>query len=141
VYLVTKEQEQDMASKHVLQLLLRRAHQIAVFCLFFILVVGICYCTYCFCGYGYQLGYQIFGSESMSSSENTQTKEVVISQNDTMKKVAAKLEKKGLIPDACSFYILTKLMNSSQIRLVPGHHRLNTSMDYTSLLDEITQSS
>ena len=61
-------------------------------------------------------------------------------KNDTMYEVANRLDKKGLIVSKYSFYLRSEWINPAQNELRPGKYRLNTTMNYDQIINQLTMS-
>lgn len=55
-----------------------------------------------------------------------------------MPDVAKRLEEEGIIKDRYAFYIRTRLMDEDKTILKAGVYTLNTSMDYVTIINQIT---
>lgn len=87
----------------------------------------------------YNLGYEIYGPVVVEEAPGTD-KDFEVMKGESMYYVADRLYRKGIIVNKYSFYIRTKLMDKSEIKLKTGKYTLNTSMGYEEILDILTQS-
>ncbi len=84
---------------------------------------------------GYSLGHEIFAPTAVAESPGSD-REIVIEEGESLTKVAAKLEKDGLIQNRLIFVIQSKFYDYD---IYPGTYTLNTSMtsrDMLKLIDE-----
>lgn len=117
---------------HLLYFLLVMFARILIYLLLaFFVIRG---CTQC-----YHFGYEIFGSVSVDQKAG---KEITFSvyKDDTMYQVANRLDKKGLIVSKYSFYLRSEWINPAQNELRPGKYRLNTTMNYDQIINQLTMS-
>lgn len=84
---------------------------------------------------GYSLGHEIFAPTAVASAPGSD-QEVVIKKGESLTKVAARLEKDGLIQNKLIFVIQSKFYDYD---IYPGTYTLNTAMtskDMLKLIDE-----
>lgn len=93
--------------------------------------IGLCKETYSFAN-------EIFG-EVMAEAPPGTDKMFVIEEAQDSLTIAKNLEKEGLVSNAYSFYIRLKLSLSDTIVVSAGEYKLNTSMTYKEILDEIVK--
>lgn len=84
--------------------------------------------------YTFNFAYQVFGSVAVSEEPGTEVEFQILKGESTME-IAGKLYVSRLIKDKYSFYVKTKL---KEYDIMPGTFILNTSMDYDSILEVIT---
>ena len=78
--------------------------------------------------------YQVFGDYTMDAEPGINA-EITIKEGASTMEVAASLEMNRLIPNRYTFYLKVKLMGYN---IMAGTYRLNTSMTYDEILDQIT---
>lgn len=84
---------------------------------------------------GYSLGHEIFAPTAVAEAPGSD-RMIVIEEGESLTKVAARLEKDGLIQDKLIFVIQSKFYDYD---IYPGTYTLNTSMtsrDMLKLIDE-----
>lgn len=87
----------------------------------------------------YDFSYPIFGNVAVETSPGTNV-EIVIEEEDNLREIAKKLSEKNLIKNEYSFYIRSLLSINERRAIVPGVYTLNTSQDYGTILNILTQS-
>lgn len=109
-------------------------------CVNLLLMILVCYGIGTICLQGYHFCYEIFGSVVVEDAPGTE-KLFRVSETDTMRDVAGRLEQENLIVNSRSFYIRTKLMDPETVMLHPGEYMLNTSMTYEEIINQLTDAS
>ena len=107
-----------------------------------ILIVGINVIFYVFvfnkisdlAGQSYDISYRVFGDECENEGPARDVRIQILKGESTMN-IARKLEDAKLIPDRYSFYLKLKL---EEYEIMPGTYKLNTSMSYNDILNEIS---
>lgn len=103
-----------------------------------ILVIIVTACgTFYLCRQGYNFCYGIYGPVVV---EEAPGQDIVfeVRDGDNMAGVAKRLMEEGIISDKYAFYIRTKLMDTDKTILKAGVYTLNTSMDYGTIINQIT---
>lgn len=85
----------------------------------------------------YDFAYQIFGDVAMDSHSGRDV-EMIVTEQEGLRDIAADLKKKGLIKDEKSFYLRSKLSINEKRPIVPGTYVLNTSQNYEEILNILT---
>lgn len=93
--------------------------------------VQICKVTYSFAN-------EVFG-EVMAEAPPGSERTFVIREADDALTVSKNLEREGVVANAYSFFIRLKLSMSDRSILAAGTYKLNTSMTYEEILDEIVK--
>ena len=78
--------------------------------------------------------YQVFGDYTMDAEPGINA-EITIKEGASTMEIASSLEMNRLIPNRYTFYLKVKLMGYN---ILAGTYRLNTSMTYDQILDQIT---
>ena len=78
--------------------------------------------------------YQVFGDYTMDAEPGINA-EITIEEGASTMEIASSLEMNRLIPNRYTFYLKVKLMGYN---ILAGTYRLNTSMTYDQILDQIT---
>ncbi|MFG6395293.1 MAG: endolytic transglycosylase MltG [Lachnospiraceae bacterium] len=119
--------------KYIL-LMLKRSLYIVINILVIIVVV---YSTFYLCLQGYNFCYGIYGPVVV---EEAPGQDIVfeVRDGDSMADVSKRLMDEGIISDKYAFYIRTKLMDTDKTILKAGVYTLNTSMDYGTIINQIT---
>ena len=120
-------------SKYIL-LMLKRSLYLVVNILVVIVAV---YSTFYICNKAYNFCYSISGPVVREEAPG-QDKVFEVRGVDNMSSVAKRLEEEGIITDRYAFYIRTKLMDTNKTILKAGVYTLNTSMDYGTIISQIT---
>ena len=102
-----------------------------------LVVLVVLYGTFYICRQGYNFCYGIFGPVVMEEAPG-QDRVFEVRDGDGMLDVAIRLEEEGIITDRYAFYIRTKLMDADKTILRAGVYTLNTSMDYTIIINQLT---
>lgn len=102
-----------------------------------LILIVVFYGTFYLCRSGYNFCYGIFGPVVVEEPPG-QDKIFKVSDGDDMSGVAKRLKENGIITDSLAFYIRTKLMDEDEIILRADTYTLNTSMDYETIIDQIT---
>ncbi len=102
-----------------------------------LILIVVFYGTFYLCHSGYNFCYEIFGPV-VAEEPPGQDKVFEVKDGDDMYGVAKRLEKDGIITNSAAFYIRTKLMDEDKIILRADIYTLNTSMDYETIIDQIT---
>jgi len=115
-------------------LMLRRSLYIVVNIL---VVIVAAYGTFYICQRAYNFCYGISGPVV---KEEAPGQDIIFEVRgmDSMSSVAKRLEEEGIITDRYAFYIRTKLMDANKTILKAGVYTLNTSMDYGTIISQIT---
>lgn len=119
--------------KYIL-LMFKRSLYIVINILVIIVVV---YGTFYLCLQGYNFCYGIYGPVVV---EEAPGQDIVfeVRDGDSMADVSKRLMDEGIISDKYAFYIRTKLMDTDKTILKAGVYTLNTSMDYGTIINQIT---
>lgn len=88
-------------------------------------------------GWAYHFAYQVFGNVTVASAPG-RLATIEIEEGESTHSVAKELEENGLIVNADSFYVRTKLMMGSEKPILPGTYTLNSSMTYDEILAVLT---
>lgn len=102
-----------------------------------LLVFVVIYGTVIFCKKGYTFCYEIFGSVVVEEAPGTDV-DFEVDSSDTIDTVADRLYKNRIIVNRQTFYIRTRFMEPDELELKPGKYTLNTSMDYETILKQLT---
>lgn len=102
-----------------------------------LLVILVLYGAFYTCRQGYNFCYGITGPVVAEEAPG-QDRIFEVKDGDGMADVARKLEEEGIITDRYAFYIRTKLMDADKTILKAGVYTLNTSMDYVTIINQIT---
>jgi len=121
-------------SRRYLLLMLKGSLYLVVNLLVIILIL---YGTFYTCQQGYNFCYGIFGPVVAEETPG-QDKVFEVRDGDGMPDVAKRLEEEGIIKDRYAFYIRTRLMDEDKTILKTGVYTLNTSMDYVTIINQIT---
>ena len=78
--------------------------------------------------------YQVFGDYTMDAKPGINA-EITIEEGASTMEIASSLEMNRLIPNRYTFYLKVKLMGYN---IMAGTYRLNTSMTYDEILEQIT---
>lgn len=124
----------NVHSRKYLLLMLKGSLYFAVNLLVVILVL---YGTFYTCRKGYNFCYGIFGPVVAEEAPG-RDKVFEVRDGDGMPDVAKRLEEEGIITDRYAFYIRTRLMDADKTILKAGVYTLNTSMDYATIINQIT---
>ena len=81
----------------------------------------------------YDFTYEVYGTVTVDKAPGRDVT-ITISEGETTKNVARKLELNRVVVDDLSFYIRTKLSGKT---IFPGTYILNTSMSYEEILNTI----
>ena len=85
----------------------------------------------------YNFSYQIFGNVSMDKANGKEIK-FKVSEKDSLKDIAKKLEKKKIIENSQSFYIRGTLSTNEDRKIIPGTYKLSSTNNYDEILDILT---
>lgn len=102
-----------------------------------LIVIVVLYGTFYMCRYGYNFCYGITGPVVVEKAPG-QDKSFEVRDGDDMSDVAKRLKEYNIITDRYAFYIRTKLMDKDKTILKAGVYTLNTSMDYQTIINQIT---
>ncbi len=102
-----------------------------------LVVILVLYGTFYTCHKGYNFCYGIFGPVVAEEAPG-QDKIFEVKDGDGMPDVAKRLEDEGIITDRYAFYIRTRLMDADKTILKAGVYTLNTSMDYATIINQVT---
>lgn len=114
--------------------LFRRSLYIIVNSLLLILIL---YGTFHLCRLGYNFCYSIFGPVAAEEPPG-QDKIFEVKNSDNMSDVAKRLKDDNIITNSFAFYIKTQLMDKDKLILRADKYTLNTSMNYETIIDQIT---
>ena len=124
----------NVHSRRYLLLMLKGSLYLVINLLVVILVL---YGTFYTCRQGYNFCYGIFGPVVAEEAPG-QDKIFEVRDGDGMPDVARRLEEEGIITDRYAFYIRTRLMDADKTILKSGVYTLNTSMDYATIITQVT---
>jgi len=102
-----------------------------------LLVIVVCYGTFYMCRQGYNFCYGIFGPVVAEEAPG-QDIAFEVQDGDDMSDVAKRLKEDNIITSRFAFYIRTRLMDEDKTILKAGVYTLNTSMDYDTIIKQIT---
>lgn len=102
-----------------------------------LILIVICYGTFYLCRSGYNFCYGIFGHVVVEEPPG-QDKSFEVKDGDNMSDVSKRLEEENIITNSLAFYMRTQLMDKDKIILRADMYTLNTSMDYETIIDQIT---
>lgn len=85
----------------------------------------------------YGFAYQIFGNVTVSEAPG-ELVTIEISEGESTKSIAKKLETNGLVVNKDSFYVRAKLTTGAKKPILPGTYTLNSSMTYDEILAVLT---
>ncbi|HBA96509.1 MAG TPA: hypothetical protein DCZ23_00215 [Lachnospiraceae bacterium] len=102
-----------------------------------LLIITIFYGTFYLCRSGYNFCYGIFGPV-VAEEPPGQDRIFEVRPEDDMSDVAKRLKADNIIVNRFAFYTKTKLMDEDKVILKAGIYTLNTSMDYETIIDQIT---
>lgn len=86
----------------------------------------------------YEFGMQVFGDVSVDEVPGHEM-EFVIAEDDNLSKISNHLEEKELIKNQYSFWLRASLTVNDSNPIQPGIYRLNSAMNYETILDILTQ--
>lgn len=104
-----------------------------------LIVIVVCYGAFYMCRFGYDFCYGIFGPVVVEEAPG-QDKYFEVEVDDNMFDVSGRLKDDNIITNRYAFYIRTRLMDSDKTILKPGEYVLNTSMDYETIINQLTLS-
>ncbi len=111
---------------------------ILVFLLNLIFYALVILATVQICKETYGFANEVFG-DVMAEAPPGREVEVEIAKADTPMSIAKELEEKGVVSNAYSFYIRLKFSLSDTNIVVADQYKLNTSMTYKEILEEIVK--
>ena len=88
------------------------------------------------CKVSYEFSHEIFG-EVMSEPAPGRDVIFEIKKDEGLLQISKRMESQRLVKNAYPFYIRLKLMLDKSTIVVEGKHRLNTSMTYDEICEEI----
>lgn len=85
----------------------------------------------------YDFTYQIYGDYSVEQVPGTDV-EFQINPGESTLQIAKKLDRTRIVVNKYSFFIRAMLSTSTTKSIMPGTYKLNTSMNYSEILEKLT---